>query len=230
MSFLPMARFLGHLIIPILLLTGCGAPDPNAPSQAQYGAKLDYFQIHSPSMVCASSRVFRDALRNGGVLIPQNGFLRSSTNEEERKNLEYLEAVIAYRGYDCSATFSASRQQFVNFLDAHTDYRVPPMYPPAQNARKIRLQFGDPVPTNDFITTSSANAARPSDAQRQSEALIRAGSMLMGGTPAPSSGGTCFKQSERVSGFNKLCEYSCITGNTVRTIASTQLCPLTIQN
>lgn len=183
---------------------------------------------------CAYQRIYSDALRSGYVLISSNGFLRASTNEEERLMLDFFERSNSFHGNDCSATFSASRQQFSNFLDARTSFRIPPMYPRAQNPRRIRLGVGDPVPTNEYIQRVAAaaptNNARSAGSLQQAETLMRAGSTLMGGTLAPSSGGTCFKQSERISGFNKLCEYSCVTGNTVRTITSTQLCPLTIRN
>ena len=42
------------------------------------------------------------------------------------------------------------------------------------------------------------------------------------------SGFTCFKVREWTSGFNKNCVYSCLGSETVQTIGSTQLCPLTI--
>ncbi|MBS3952185.1 MAG: hypothetical protein KGZ88_04470 [Methylomicrobium sp.] len=44
-----------------------------------------------------------------------------------------------------------------------------------------------------------------------------------------SGGGfTCFKEREWTSGLNKNCVYSCLGSETVQTIGSTQLCPLTI--
>ena len=41
--------------------------------------------------------------------------------------------------------------------------------------------------------------------------------------------GTCFKKSERVSGMNKICTYSCVSGDKSITIGSTSLCPLSIK-
>lgn len=41
--------------------------------------------------------------------------------------------------------------------------------------------------------------------------------------------GTCFKKSERVSGMNKICTYSCVSGDKAITIGSTSLCPLSIK-
>ena len=40
---------------------------------------------------------------------------------------------------------------------------------------------------------------------------------------------TCFKKGEYISGFNKICIYNCLGSDAAITIASTQLCPLTIQ-
>ena len=40
---------------------------------------------------------------------------------------------------------------------------------------------------------------------------------------------TCFKKSEYISGFNKICIYNCLGSDVAITIANTQLCPLTIQ-
>ncbi len=40
---------------------------------------------------------------------------------------------------------------------------------------------------------------------------------------------TCFFQYEQISGLNKICHYSCTTGNYAITIASYQLCPIHIQ-
>ena len=40
---------------------------------------------------------------------------------------------------------------------------------------------------------------------------------------------TCFKQSEYTSGFNKICNYSCLGSARAITIGNTQLCPLTIR-
>jgi hypothetical protein len=40
---------------------------------------------------------------------------------------------------------------------------------------------------------------------------------------------TCFFQSERVDGMNKLCFYSCASGSAAITIGATSLCPLSIQ-
>jgi len=38
----------------------------------------------------------------------------------------------------------------------------------------------------------------------------------------------CFKKGQYVSGFNKICIYSCLGSDTAITIKNTQLCPLTI--
>lgn len=215
-------------LAPILAIASCG-PDPNAPPFPS--DVLVNWQVQNPAISCASTRLYRDALKNGGVLVAQNGFARSTTNEEERKALDFLEAWIAYRGYDCSATFAASPQQFVNYLDSSTIYFIPPMYPRVKNAKKKRLQFGDPMPENQYITTSSAiNSAPPRDSLREAESLLWLGSALMGGAQTSSLGETCYKVSERTSGFNRLCEYSCTSGNIVRTIASTQLCLLHVRN
>ena len=40
--------------------------------------------------------------------------------------------------------------------------------------------------------------------------------------------GMCFKKGERVSGLNKICTYTCTSGDKSITIKSTQLCPLSI--
>ena len=40
---------------------------------------------------------------------------------------------------------------------------------------------------------------------------------------------TCFKKTEYISGFNKICIYNCLGSDRAITIKSTQLCPLTIQ-
>ncbi len=40
--------------------------------------------------------------------------------------------------------------------------------------------------------------------------------------------GTCFKKSERTSGMNKICTYSCVSGDKSITIKSYQLCPISI--
>ena len=42
------------------------------------------------------------------------------------------------------------------------------------------------------------------------------------------SSSTCFLKGERVSGMNKICTYSCVSGDKSITIKSTQLCPLSI--
>lgn len=39
---------------------------------------------------------------------------------------------------------------------------------------------------------------------------------------------TCFKSGEREAGLNKICYYSCPSGDAAITIKSTQLCPLSI--
>ncbi len=39
---------------------------------------------------------------------------------------------------------------------------------------------------------------------------------------------TCFLSGEQVSGLNKICYYSCPTGDAAITISSVQLCPLSI--
>jgi hypothetical protein len=43
------------------------------------------------------------------------------------------------------------------------------------------------------------------------------------------SGATCTKKREWISGFNKNCVYSCLGGEAVQTVRSTDLCPLTIE-
>lgn len=40
---------------------------------------------------------------------------------------------------------------------------------------------------------------------------------------------SCFLSGERTSGQNKLCFYSCVTGEAAITIRATQLCPLRIE-
>ena len=40
---------------------------------------------------------------------------------------------------------------------------------------------------------------------------------------------TCFKKGEYTSGFNKICIYNCLGSDVAITIASTKLCPLSIQ-
>ncbi len=40
--------------------------------------------------------------------------------------------------------------------------------------------------------------------------------------------GTCFKKGERISGMNKICTYSCVSGDKAITISSVKLCPLSI--
>ena len=44
-----------------------------------------------------------------------------------------------------------------------------------------------------------------------------------------SAAGTCFKKGERISGMNKICTYSCISGDKAITIKSVKLCPLSIK-
>ena len=39
---------------------------------------------------------------------------------------------------------------------------------------------------------------------------------------------TCFFSYEQISGMNKICYYSCLTGTVAITISSMQLCPLSI--
>jgi hypothetical protein len=41
--------------------------------------------------------------------------------------------------------------------------------------------------------------------------------------------GLCFYESEKVSGLNKMCFYSCASGNAAITVKSHQVCPLTIK-
>ena len=41
--------------------------------------------------------------------------------------------------------------------------------------------------------------------------------------------GTCFKKGERISGMNKICTYSCVSGDKAITISSVKLCPLSIK-
>ena len=183
----------------------------------------------NPAMRCASERLFFDALNGDQILTAENGFYRRSTREEIQPLYDYVYASNRHRGLDCSSTFAASRQQFANFLDA-SYFLVPPTYPAAQNPQKVRPREGDPVASSHYLRSSSA-PRNSSDSLRQAEILMNAGSALMnGGAPTSSSGGTCYLQSDRISGFNKLCEYSCVSGNTVRTIASTQICPLTTTN
>jgi len=43
-----------------------------------------------------------------------------------------------------------------------------------------------------------------------------------------SAAGTCFKKGERISGMNKICTYSCVSGDKAITISSVKLCPLSI--
>lgn len=40
----------------------------------------------------------------------------------------------------------------------------------------------------------------------------------------------CFKAGERVSGMNKMCFYTCPNGTAAITVASYELCPITIDN
>ena len=64
-----------------------------------------------------------------------------------------------------------------------------------------------------------------------SERLMRAGAALQGGgasSAGSGSGGTCFSRGEATSGFYKNCVYDCLGGQVVRTVASTDLCPITI--
>lgn len=44
------------------------------------------------------------------------------------------------------------------------------------------------------------------------------------------SASTCFKKGERTSGMNKICTYSCVSGDKSITIKSHKLCPLTIKD
>ena len=62
-----------------------------------------------------------------------------------------------------------------------------------------------------------------------SERLMRAGAALQGaGASAGGGGGTCISRGETTSGFYKNCVYDCLGGQVVRTVASTDLCPITI--
>ncbi len=40
---------------------------------------------------------------------------------------------------------------------------------------------------------------------------------------------TCFYKSDEVSGLNKICYYSCASGEAAYTVKAAQLCPLTIK-
>lgn len=46
----------------------------------------------------------------------------------------------------------------------------------------------------------------------------------------PASAGMCSKSSESMSGMNKTCVYSCLTGSQTRNISSVALCPITIDD
>ena len=62
-----------------------------------------------------------------------------------------------------------------------------------------------------------------------SERLMRVGAALQGAGASPADGGgTCFSRGETTSGFYKNCVYDCLGGQVVRTVASTDLCPITI--
>lgn len=53
------------------------------------------------------------------------------------------------------------------------------------------------------------------------------GTVLVAGLAA-SAAATCYYKAERVSGMNKICLYSCTSGEAAYTVRSTDLCPLTI--
>lgn len=200
-----------------------GPPRPSYLSASEYS---------DPALRCAGARMYRDARNGGTILRFVNGFAAPMPDKMVEEIYQYLNATIEYMDIDCSSTFAASPQQFANYIDRNTQYFVPPMYPTAQNPVKVRLRAGDPVPTNAYLSAGSTTPTNGSaNALREAEILMNAGSALMnGGAPTASSGGTCYLQSDRISGFNKLCEYSCVSGNTVRTISSTQICPLTTTN
>lgn len=52
---------------------------------------------------------------------------------------------------------------------------------------------------------------------------------LLGLTLSAGGTETCFSKSEKVDGMNKICFYSCTSGEAAITIKSTQLCPLSIK-
>ena len=49
-------------------------------------------------------------------------------------------------------------------------------------------------------------------------------------TLEPNVMGTCFLKKERVSDMNRICTYSCISGDKSITIDSAKLCPLSIKD
>ena len=52
----------------------------------------------------------------------------------------------------------------------------------------------------------------------------------LSGTSSSSSSLSCFKKSESVSGFNKICIYNCMGSDTAINLKSTQICPMSIKN
>lgn len=60
--------------------------------------------------------------------------------------------------------------------------------------------------------------------QRRAARRVNLDSLDVGG-----SGAICTKKREWISGFNKNCIYSCLGGEAVQTLRSTDLCPLTIE-
>ena len=50
----------------------------------------------------------------------------------------------------------------------------------------------------------------------------------LGGVSSSTSKVQCFKTGERVSGTNKICSYNCMGSETTTNIASTRICPMSI--
>jgi len=53
--------------------------------------------------------------------------------------------------------------------------------------------------------------------------------VLLAGASYAFAAETCFYKSERVSGMNTICNYSCVSGDASITVKSTQLCPLNVK-
>lgn len=106
-----------------------------------------------------------------------------------------------------------------------------------QQQREIIARQNQIEELNKQRVIAAQKAAEEAKTQRRlnSFALILNGlSMMSGGRPAtpsyhnpPSASSNGFLKGQRVSGFNRICTYSTVTGDKTLTIGNTGICPLT---
>jgi hypothetical protein len=91
-------------------------------------------------------------------------------------------------------------------------------------------EWGTSKGSEAYVQCRAVLSQRRADSERQVNENLRAIMANPAGQSVPTGGGMmCMKQGERVSGFNRICNYSCSGSAYAMTVPSSQLCPLNVR-